>query len=484
MASAGPALTPTPVPLCVDLDGTLIKGDSLFEYVLALARIRPLSLLLLPIWLLQGRAVFKARLTERVSVAPSAFSFRTDVIDFLRREHAAGRPLVLVTAANQKVATAAAEHLGFFSASYGSSATDNLKGQVKADFLIKLFGEKGFEYVGDSSSDLDVWKHAKCAHVVGSRRIRDRASQATGIGQHFETRLPSLLTVIRSVRLHHWSKNLLIYLPLVLAHRFDVQAWKHSAQAFFAFGLCASGLYVINDLLDLHSDRCHPSKRSRPFASGEIPIWAGALGALILVATTLTFSFALDKRFACWLVFYALLTVLYSSHIKKLVLADVFVLASFYGLRIVAGAEISTTPLSHWFLVFCGFFFLSLAMAKRSSELVHARDQVLAGNSRRGYRVEDHELLSVLGVASSFCCVVILALYAHSPEVTALYSRPGVLLLICPVVLYWLSRIWLLAHRGELDEDPVTFAWRDRTSLVLGVACLFVLIAANARVTW
>jgi 4-hydroxybenzoate polyprenyltransferase len=312
--------------------------------------------------------------------------------------------------------------------------------------------------------------------------MRAKAANAAEVGEHFVASRPSFLTILRSIRVHHWSKNFLIFLPLVLAHRTDLAAWRASGIAFLLFGLCASGLYVINDLLDLHSDRAHPSKKHRPFASGELPIALGALGSILLVSLTLTASFFLNSRFALVLVGYALLTMLYSSVIKKYVLADVFVLASFYGIRIFAGAEISATALSQWFLVFSGFFFLSLAMAKRSSELMNAKEQVASGNSRRGYRVEDRDLVSVFGVASSFCCVVILALYAHSPEVTILYRRPGVLLLICPIVLYWLSRIWLLAHRGELDYDPVTFALRDRTSQVLGLLCLAVLIAANLRI--
>jgi 4-hydroxybenzoate polyprenyltransferase len=481
MASAGTSLSQQQTPLCVDLDGTLIHGDSLVEYVLALVRNRPLLVILLPFWLLRGRAYFKSQVTSTVSVDPASFSYRPDVVEFLRSEGGKGRRLVLVTAADQSIADAVASHFGLFAEAYGSTADVNLKGPSKADKLVHLFGAKNFDYIGDSSADLAVWRHARRAHVVGSPAMRAKAATATEIGEHFITPRPSLVTVLRSIRVHHWSKNFLIFLPLVLAHRTDLAAWRASGIAFLLFGLCASGLYVINDLLDLHSDRVHPAKKHRPFASGELPIGVGALGSLLLVSVTLAASFFLNNRFALVLVGYALLTMLYSSVIKKYVLADVFVLASFYGIRIFAGAEISGTALSQWFLVFSGFFFLSLAMAKRSSELMNAKEQVASGNSRRGYRVEDRDLVSVFGVASSFCCVVILALYAHSPEVTILYRRPGVLLLICPIVLYWLSRIWLLAHRGELDYDPVTFALRDRTSQVLGLLCLAVLIAANLR---
>ena len=277
---------------------------------------------------------------------------------------------------------------------------------------------------------------------------------------------------------------MLLFLPLVLSHNLALGPVLNTAVGFLLFGLCASGLYILNDLLDLHSDREHPWKKLRPFASGAISIPEGFVASFILLSGALGVGFWLDLQFGMALVGYAALTMLYSLYLKKIVLLDVFVLSSFYSMRILAGALISSTPLSQWFLAFSLFFFLSLAMAKRYSELLHANNLVASGNSGRGYRVEDRELLLSLGIGSAFSAVVILSLYVHSPEVRVLYLSPEYLLLLCPIVLYWLSRNWLLAHRGELREDPVTLAIRDRISYVVALAALLVVGASMITLTW
>jgi 4-hydroxybenzoate polyprenyltransferase len=256
---------------------------------------------------------------------------------------------------------------------------------------------------------------------------------------------------------------------------------SRTAAGFILYGCCASGLYILNDLLDLHSDREHPWKKDRPFAAGEISIPEGLLASLTLLGTSLVVGSLLDLRFGMALLGYATLTLVYSIYLKKIALLDVFVLSSFYSFRILAGALISSTPLSQWFLAFSLFFFLSLAMAKRYSELLHATDLVASGNSGRGYHVNDRELLLSLGVGSAFSAVVIFSLYVHSPEVRVLYLSPEYLFLLCPIVLYWLSRTWLLAHRGELREDPVTLAIRDRVSYTVAFAALIVIAASMTR---
>jgi 4-hydroxybenzoate polyprenyltransferase/phosphoserine phosphatase len=469
------------LPLCVDLDGTLVKGDTLVECLVAMARSKPLLLFIVPYWLLRGRGYLKSQLAMAASLAADRLPYRKEVLEYLRAERQTGRKIILVTAADQRVAEAVAGHLALFDEYYGSDHDRNLKGSIKAARLVSLFGEKGFDYAGDSGSDYAVWKQAKNAVVVGSQAMADRAATCAPVAKHFPTSRPSILTFLRSVRIHHWSKNALVFLPVVLSHTSQGIKWQMAALGFLLFGMCASGLYVLNDLLDLHSDRTHPWKSSRPFASGELPLWFGAVGSVTLIAGTLAISFVVHPYFAGVLTGYAALTILYSWKIKRWVLADVFVLASFYGIRIVAGAVITATPLSQWFLAFAGFLFLSLAMAKRNSELLHAKEQVLNGDSGRAYTIEDRELLAVFGIASAFCSVVILALYAHSPEVMALYGRPTALLWLCPIILYWLSRMWLFAHRGTLEEDPVSFALRDRTSLVLGLVSLLILVGASLR---
>jgi 4-hydroxybenzoate polyprenyltransferase len=276
----------------------------------------------------------------------------------------------------------------------------------------------------------------------------------------------------------------LLFLPLALSHNLAVEPLVRTFIGFALFGLCASGLYILNDLLDLHSDREHPWKKERPFAAGEISIPGGLLASLILLTSALGLGFLLDVQFGLALVGYATLTMLYSFYFKKIALLDIFVLSSFYSFRILAGALISGTPLSQWFMAFSLFFFLSLAMAKRYSELLHASDLVMTGNSGRGYHAGDRELLLSLGVGSSFSAVVIFSLYVHSPDVRLLYSSPEFLFLLCPIVLYWLSRTWLLAHRGELKEDPVTLAIRDPVSYAVAVAAAFVIAGSMIHINW
>jgi 4-hydroxybenzoate polyprenyltransferase len=273
-------------------------------------------------------------------------------------------------------------------------------------------------------------------------------------------------------------------LPLILSHNVAAESLLRTAAGFVLFGLCASGLYILNDLLDLHSDREHPWKKERPFAAGDISIPEGLLASFILLSTALGLGFLLEAQFGCALLGYGVLTMSYSLYLKKIALLDVFVLASFYSFRLLAGALITGTPLSQWFLAFSMFFFLSLAMAKRYSELLHARELVHAGNSGRDYRTGDRELLLSLGVGSSFSAVVIFSLYVHSQDVLLLYDSPEFLFLLCPIVLYWLSRTWLLAHRGELNEDPVTLAIRDPVSYGVAVVAVVVVAASMIHVNW
>jgi 4-hydroxybenzoate polyprenyltransferase len=274
----------------------------------------------------------------------------------------------------------------------------------------------------------------------------------------------------------------LLFLPLALSHNLAIGPLVRTLAGFALFGFCASGLYILNDLLDLHSDREHPWKKERPFAAGEISIPEGFVVSFILLSSALGLGFLFDVQFGLALLGYATLTMLYSFYFKKIALLDVFVLSSFYSFRILAGALISGTPLSQWFLAFSLFFFLSLAMAKRYSELLHASDLIKAGNSGRGYHAGDRELLLSLGVGSSFSAVVIFSLYVHSQDVLLLYSSPEFLFLLCPIVLYWLSRTWLLAHRGELREDPVTLAIRDPVSYGVALASVMVIAASMIHI--
>jgi 4-hydroxybenzoate polyprenyltransferase/phosphoserine phosphatase len=470
--------------LCVDLDGTLIRGNLLWECVVALLKNRPDSLFLLPLWLLRGPAFLKRQLASRVTLDPSRLPYRQQVLDLLRQEKAAGRQLVLVTAADGDLARSVTNHLGLFDEIHGSDGQRNLKGATKAAFLVAQFGTTGFDYFGDSAADLKVWPHARAAYVVGSAARAQQAAALTTVKATVIDPPPSLLTWVKALRGTHWAKNLLLFLPLLLSHNLAIEPLLRTTAGFLLYGFCASGLYILNDLLDLHSDREHPWKKERPFAAGELSISLGVFVSLVLLTAAFGLGSLLDLQFGLALAGYAALTMLYSLYLKKIALLDVFVLSSFYSFRILAGALISSTTLSQWFLAFSMFFFLSLAMAKRYSELLHANDLIASGNSGRGYHVHDRELLLAFGVGSSFSAVVIFSLYVQSRDVRMLYLSPEWLLLLCPIVLYWLGRTWLLAHRGELKEDPVTLAIRDRVSYGVALAAALVIAASMFHVNF
>jgi len=291
----------------------------------------------------------------------------------------------------------------------------------------------------------------------------------------------SLRTFVSAIRGHHWFKNILVFLPVVLAHHLSLHSFIRTFAGFVLFGMCASGIYVLNDLLDLHSDREHPWKQKRPFAAGEVSVPYGFVISFVLLATALPCAFLLNSRFALVLMGYVALTMWYSLHLKTIVLLDAFILSSFYSIRIWAGALITATPLSQWFLSFSLFFFLSLSMAKRYSELISAKILVESGQSGRGYLSGDRELLMNLGVASGFSAVVVFSLYVNSRDVMVLYRTPEALLLLAPLLAYWISRMWLKAHRGELHDDPITLALRDHGSYAVAAIAAIILIISMVR---
>jgi 4-hydroxybenzoate polyprenyltransferase/phosphoserine phosphatase len=483
VTGAKPAKVLSPV-LCVDLDGTLIRGNVLWECVLVLLKTRPITLLLLPFWLLAGRASLKHHVAARTHLNPARLPYRQQVLELIQQEKEIGRRIALVTAADRELAEAIAGYLGLFDEVHASDGKLNLKGANKAAFLAQHFAQTGFEYVGDSAADVEVWRNARAAYVVGTEARAGQAAAVTTLkGTILEPRA-SFRTWVNALRGYHWAKNLLLFLPLALSHNLAVKPIVRTLAGFALYGFCASGLYILNDLLDLHSDREHPWKKKRPFATGEISIPQGLLASFVLLSSALGLGFLLNAKFGFALLGYATLTMVYSLYLKKIALLDVFILSSFYSFRILAGALISATPLSQWFLAFSMFFFLSLAMAKRYSELLHASDLVKAGNSGRSYHTGDRELLLSLGVGSSFSAVVIFSLYVQSQDVRLLYSSPEFLLLLCPIVLYWLSRNWLLAHRGELKEDPVTLAIRDPVSYGVALASAVVIAASMINMSF
>jgi len=466
-----PKAVEIPPVCCFDLDGTVIETDLLYESLISLAKHHPGQLLKVPFWLLQGRNALKERLAERIDLRAELLPYRQPVLDLIGELRERGCRIVLATASHRKLAEAVAGHLGVFDEVLATDDTVNLKGKAKAALLKEKYGFNVL-YAGDSKADLQVWSEVRQAVLVGSEKLEAEIPDSCEVVCRIPVQRGEWKDYRKALRPHHWSKNVLLLLPLLLAHEHHAIAWLRSLFGLMLFSFAASGIYVFNDLLDLQSDRMHPWKRRRPLASGLIPIQHGIFMFLPLLIVPIAVGWlTLGKMFSLAVATYCAISIAYTMSWKRRVLVDVFVLTGFYGIRIITGAAVNHTYLSHWFLIFAMFFFFSLAIAKRFSELMHAKDLVKGKHSGRGYRLEDSQLLAMVGVASSFCAVIIFSLYCHAPEISGLYPHSGRLLLIAPLLLYWLLRMWLRAVRGELDEDPVALAMHDRVSYLVGFAC-------------
>lgn len=466
------------LPLCVDLDGTLLRSDLLVESVLVLLAERPWLVFLLPIWLLRGKANLKRQVAARVTIDPAHLPYDERVVELLRAQP--GRMRVLCTASDERLAGPVAEHLGCFESVIASNGERNLAGKHKADALVERFGERGFDYAGNGSIDLSVWSHANGALVVNAGdSLATAAARHCPVQLHLPPHKGGLRTWLRALRVHQWLKNLLVFVPLLASHRmFDPDALLASLAGFIAFGLCASGVYLLNDLLDLPSDRQHPRKRLRPFAAGTLPLLQGALLAPLLAIGGLCLAWWAEPKFAAVLAVYYALTLGYSLRLKRVVMLDVILLAALYTVRIIGGTVVIGAVLSFWLLAFSMFIFLSLALLKRYVELAAMLEEGKISAAGRGYAVDDLPLLQSLGAAAGYLAVLVLALYINSPESIALYQHPQVLWLLCPLMLYWVSRTWVIAHRGGMDDDPVVFAATDRASQVVGVLCAVIALWA------
>lgn len=472
--------TASEVPLVVDLDGTLIRTDLLVEGALALVRRRPLAIFAMAGWLLRGgKARLKAEVAARATVDPTTLPYQAGLLADLRARRDAGQRLVLATAADRAAAEPVARHLGLFDEILASDGATNLDGEAKRRRLVERFGEKGFDYAGNDGVDLAVWRSARAAVLVNPTPAAAGAGRIVEVAARFEDRPDGPSGHLRALRPQQWLKNLLVFVPLVISHSFadpgDVLA---ATLAFVAFCLAASAVYVLNDLLDLPDDRRHPRKRLRAFASGEVPALHGILMVPALLAAAVALALAVSPAFLAALALYLAATTLYSFALKRIVLVDVFTLAGLYTLRVIAGsAAIGLWP-TFWILAFSMFIFLSLALLKRYTELLGVRELGAMAAPGRGYVTGDLGLLSALGAAAGFLAVLVLALYINSPAVLPLYARPEVLWLLCPLLLYWVSRAWLVAHRGDMHDDPVVFAVRDRVSRAVAAAMALVILLA------
>ncbi|WP_229726346.1 UbiA family prenyltransferase [Oxalicibacterium faecigallinarum] len=478
--SQGVAANPVGLPVYVDLDGTLTYSDLLFESFLLLIKRNPFYLFACLGWLLRGRGYLKAQIAERVALDVSLLPYNDTLLSWLREQHARGRRLVLASASDRRLVRQVAAHLGIFDAVLGSDTTLNLKSRAKLQAIQADAGDGGFAYAGNAAPDLAVWAHAAEVIVVNAspaivRRAQALRTPAMVIDPH---PVPLLLT-FKALRLYQWAKNGLIFVPLLAAHELNPDRWLMTLYAFIAFGMCASATYVINDLFDLASDRAHPRKHKRPFASARlsIPFGLGLVGTLLPLSFLLAFWISLP--FFLLMVLYVVVTLSYSARLKQIAIVDVLILASLYTHRIIAGGEVSDVVISNWLLAVSLFMFLSLALVKRCAELEFMNEDGRTTAAGRGYRTSDLQYLISMGIASGFVAVMLLALYIDRQDNGQLYPHSDILWLILPLMLFWIMRLWLKISRMEIHDDPLLFAITDRASWVVGFLAAVVALIAS-----
>jgi 4-hydroxybenzoate polyprenyltransferase len=454
------------IPLCVDLDGTLSRTDTLLEQLFWILRKRPLKLFSIALALFKGRVAMKKKVFEISEFLPIHIPYNSKLLDALKIDHQEGRSIYLVTGSHLSFAQKVADHLKIFKAVHATKDT-NLVGREKAKSLVHHFGENQFDYIGNSSVDIPIWKKSRKGILVKKNPLLLRRAQkvANVESQFVENEKSLIVNIIKQIRVHQWAKNILIFLPMVLSHTYNnMNIWLTCISAMLSFACLSSCVYLINDVLDLEADRLHPENKDRPFASGSLSlVWLFILLPCLLL-TSFLLALSLRSDFLWVLGGYFILTSVYSIKLKKMPIADILMLALLYAWRVFAGSVATGISLSNWFLTFSIFFFFSLALVKRCAELQLLRGTTGSHNSRRGYKLDDIVLLQTFGVASGYLSVLVLALYLNDPLLTQQKLYPGLLWLICPLLLYWLSRLWLAAFRGKIPSDPMLFALKDNQS--------------------
>ncbi len=487
-AEDAPAAERSEPPMIVDLDGTLTRVDTLHESAIGLLACGLPEFVAVARAAPGGKAAVKAAIADRVHLDVACLPYREEVLELIRAARAAGREVHLVTAADQRIADAVAAHLGLFDSAHGSRPGLNLGGDRKAEFLVDRFGRGGYDYAGDHARDLPVWAGARRTILVGAppKVARLAVARAADAGA------PSPVTIdpparglgrarayLKALRPHQWLKNLLVFLPLLATHREAGSEVLAAVTTFAAFSLVASCVYCINDLLDLDADRAHPRKRNRPFASGKVPAMHGLAMAGGLFAAGFALAATVNAMTVGVLSVYFGATLLYSLALKRELVIDICLLAGLYTLRVIAGSMAVNLPPSPWMLALSTFLFLSLAAMKRQTELVDLAAAGKSETSGRAYRAEDLNVVTMMAIAAGYTAVLVLALYIYSPAVQRLYESPLILWGAPPILLYWISRMVMIAHRGGMDDDPVLFAVKDRVSIGCGAGILALGVAAT-----
>ncbi len=465
--------------LVVDLDGTLIKTDTLWECLLLAVKTKPWIVALLPFFIFKGRAFLKASLAQWAPISVELLPYRKHVINYLREQKGLGRAVYLATGADISIAQRVANFLNLFDGVFASNGIENLKGRAKLKRLTDHLGENGFEYIGDSLVDLPLWEHSKSGIAINPPASLRPHLEKLGV-LIWQSADATWRLWFKALRVHQWSKNTLIFLPLLTGYHLlkPGQFWQ-TVEAFLSFSLMASAVYICNDLSDLESDRSHPKKRFRPFASGNLTIPLGILAAFSLIAVSLALALRLPHSFGTIVMIYFITNITYSLYLRSAPIVDVLFLAVLYSARIFAGAVSVELEVSEWLLAFSTFFFLGLAMIKRFSEIRLIASHDNRTPSRRGYQSDDEPLIFTMGIVSSYLSVLVFAFYIDSAKVKLLYRHPEVLWLCCPLLLYWLSMLWLKARRNHVHSDTIVFAAKEPMTYIVGTALTLLFLVAK-----
>jgi 4-hydroxybenzoate polyprenyltransferase len=453
----------------------------LFEPFVSALKNNILIIFLIPLWLFRGKAALKQELAKRASVDVEVLPYNVDLLVWLRGQKNVGKTLILCTASDSMLANQISDHLGIFDHVFASDGVNNLVSSTKAKKLVDIYESHGFDYVGNSSDDVEVWKYAaNIIQVNVSRSVKNRVEELSSPNTLFSSKTFDPKSIIKACRPHQWIKNILIFAPILTASQIALADIQLAIFGFAAFSLCASAIYIINDLTDLNSDRYHSHKQFRPFASGDLDIVYGLAMVPLLIMVGLFIGFHVGTSFLIVLGFYLLVTTVYTFLLKSIVIVDCFCLGALYTTRVFAGALAVNIPLSFWFLAFSFFIFLSLAFLKRHAEIIEAQSTIVKTIRGRGYIASDKSLVEIFGICSGFVGVLIFALYINTQKVIETYVFPEFLWLSVTLILLWICRIWMISHRGEMHHDPIVFAIKDKGSVLIGL--LFLSIFAFARI--
>ena len=468
------------VPLIVDLDGTLINTDLLHEGFLIFLKKNIFNLFRCLIWLINGKSNLKKNLSEHVKIPYELLPVNKNLVEFMKAESAKGRKIILATASYRSQAFEISNLIPVFNEIIATDDAINLKGEKKRKLLVEKFGEKNFDYVGNSNSDLKIFASCRYSYLVNpSGSLTKKTMKISELKKSWHVTKTSGYTIVKAIRAYQWIKNLLIFIPLITSHTFQsITPFLNGLMAFLSFSFIASAGYILNDLMDLNADRAHPEKCRRPLASGELSITSGVVLGILLICSSLIIASTQNSHFIGILLLYFFSSIVYSFFLKRMALYDVFMLALLYSIRIFAGGIVIDVPISFWLIAFSTFIFLSLALVKRYSELMQMNDQTSLESRGRQYSITDTNLLEIMGIVSGYMSIIVLSLYINSKEVTLLYTNPKLLWALSVLFLFWISRIWLKAIRGEMTDDPILFAIKDKSSyFIFGLVTLIIAIS-------